>query len=368
MPAELKIQKMKSIEKSLKRLYTSPSKPSAFGGAHKLIQAAAKNNVSKNDVKKWLSGQDSYTMHKKVIRRFPRRKYILLGIDDLWQADLADMNQLKTENDGISYWLVVIDTFSKFVWLKAIKDKRGTTVTSAFAAIVVESQRSPKNLNTDKGTEFVNATFSQFMKKMKINFYTAENPDTKACFAERVIRTIKEKLFRYMTHNNTNRYIDALQDIVTSYNYSVHGSTKMKPAEVNADNEDIVRQQLSAKRDKDRKSASKFKSSETVKLATAKGPFRKGYESAWTEEIFRIADCFATNPPTYQLEDLAGEKIVGRFYAEELQRASLKTQYKIERILRTRKRKGFAAESLVKWMGYPLSMSSWVPTSDINDI
>jgi hypothetical protein len=83
-------------------------------------------------VKEWLETQDPYTLHKPVVKEFPRRKTFAKGIDDLFQADLADMRNLASSNDGNSYILTCIDVFSRYAFAVPVKDKRGLTVAAVF--------------------------------------------------------------------------------------------------------------------------------------------------------------------------------------------------------------------------------------------
>ena len=96
--------------------------------------------------------------------------------------------------------------------------------------------------------------------------------------------------------------------------------------------------------------------------------FEKGYLPGWTEEIFTIFKQIRRNPPVYQLKDYNGEKLEGTFYESELQEVK-KTDdvYKIEKMIKQRKRRG-QTEYLVKWMGYPDSMNSWVAEKDLLDM
>jgi hypothetical protein len=232
------------MEGTLKKLYFDPDSPVAFAGAARLIKEARKYGISRTDVTGWLSGQDAYTLHKGTTKRYKRRRYTLLGIDDLWQADLADVSNLARHNDGYKFWLVIIDAFSKFLWVVPIKNKLGSTVADALNQVMLNKNRKPRNLNTDSGTEFTNRQVQQLLKTNDVNFYTAKNPDTKASFAERVIRSIKGRVYRYMTHKNSKRYIDDLDRLVAGYNNSLHRSIGMAPIEVTPDTEDTVRRRL----------------------------------------------------------------------------------------------------------------------------
>ena len=109
-----------------------------------------------------------------------------------------------------------------------MKNKTASSLVQAFDSILCE-ERKPEKLRTDKGTEFVNESFEQYLKKQRVQFYTAKN-EPKAVVVERVNRTLKSKLYRYFTGVNSLRYIDFLQDIVDSYNNTYHRSIGRAPA------------------------------------------------------------------------------------------------------------------------------------------
>jgi len=134
-------------------------------------------------------------LHKPARKNFKRRRITIKGLDDLWQADLAEMGNYAKDNKNFKYLLVVIDCFSKFLWAKPLKNKTGPEVTNAMIAIFNESKRSCINLNTDQGTEFYNVHFKKLMQKHNINHYSTFTVK-KAAIVERVIRTLKERLYK----------------------------------------------------------------------------------------------------------------------------------------------------------------------------
>ena len=101
---------------------------------------------------------------------------------------MAFVQDLAKENDGVNYLLVVIDVLSKYVWVRPMKNKTARSLLEAFDSILSEG-RKPEKLRTDKGTEFVNESFQQYLKKKDIQFYTANN-EPKASVVERVNRTL----------------------------------------------------------------------------------------------------------------------------------------------------------------------------------
>jgi len=146
-----------------------------------------------------LSGQETYTLHRLVRRNFQRRRIIVSSIDDQWQADLIDLTKLKKLNNGHTFVLSVIDVFSKFVWAEPLKNKTSKSVLKTFAKIVNRSGRKPLFLYKDRDLEFTNKLFQRWLKKKQIHFLTPQNQETKAAIAERMIRTLLSRVWRYFT-------------------------------------------------------------------------------------------------------------------------------------------------------------------------
>ena len=162
-----------------------------------------------------------------------------------------------------------------------------------------------------------------------------------------------------MTHKNTKRYVDALPDIVQSYNNSYHRSIGRAPSDVTSENADVIAERLYPPKPK--KFKWKYNVGDSVRLSMGRAVFRKGYLGGWSEEIFKVTQKYPTDPVTYGIADAADEPIKGKMYEHELQRVDKPADdyYLIERVVRTRK-KGGKVQYLVKWQGYPESMNSWV--------
>ena len=276
------------------------------------------------------------------------------GIDKIWAADLADMRALSKENDGYNFLLLVIDTFSKYGWIVPLKDKKGETIVKALKEIFKESGRRPDKLWTDKGREFFNKDVRDL-----VYLYATENEE-KSSIAERWIRTMKEKMFKYFTDYNTNKYIDVLPELVEDYNNTVHSSTKLTPTDASKEENELkVWSNLYPDRYKTSRLNPKFSVGDRVRITKKKTVFEKGYTTRWTEEIFTIKEIRETNPLTYKLEDLQGEEIEGTFYEPELQKTEQQI-YRIEKIIKKEKGRSF-----VKWKGYPDKFNSWVDNKDL---
>jgi len=291
-------------------------------------------------------------LHKPIRKNFIRRRIIIKGLWDLWQADLAQMDLYASDNKNYKYILIVIDCFSKFIWGRPLKTKTGKEVSEAFKEILLESKTRPKNLQTDQGKEFFNRDFQSLMKINGITHYNTYSI-TKAAIAERAIRTIKEKLFKYFSLNGSYRWIDILQDIIKDYNGNIHRTINMKPRDVNKRNEQL----LLETRYNHMKIAGrgKFKIDDVVRISKARHAFSKGYTPNWTTELFKIKKIQHTNPVTYILGDMEGQLIKGSFYEPELQLAKYSDVYLVEKILRKKGNK-----VLVRWLGFDKSHDSWI--------
>ena len=115
--------------------------------------------------------------HKPITRNFRKRRVISYGIDEIWAADLVEIQKFSKWNKGIKYLLMVIDVFSKYGWVAALKDKKTESVSLAFDLIFKKSKRKPDKLWTDKGSEFIRKHFKEFLKKNKIKLYHNENEE-----------------------------------------------------------------------------------------------------------------------------------------------------------------------------------------------
>ena len=161
-------------------------------------------------------------LHQPIIRKFEKRKVYSTFKDNIWGIDLADMQLLSKYNKGIRFLLCVIDIFSKYAWVVPLKDKKGISIVKAFQSILKQSNsRKPNKIWVDKGSEFYNAYFKKWLRDNNIIMYSTHN-EGKSVVAERFIRTLKGKIYKYMTSISKNVYIDKLDDIVDEYNNTYH--------------------------------------------------------------------------------------------------------------------------------------------------
>ena len=105
------------------------------------------------------------------------------------------MQLISRFNKGFRFLVCVIYTYSKYVWVNSLKDKKGITITNAFQKILNESNRKPNKTWVDKGSEFYNRSIKSFLQNNDIEMYSTYNK-RKSVFAERFIRTLKNKIYK----------------------------------------------------------------------------------------------------------------------------------------------------------------------------
>ena len=293
-------------------------------------------------------------LHKPARKRYPRRRVILKGIDDLWQADLVEMIPYARFNGGHKYLLTVIDCFTKYAWAVAVKSKSAGDVMRAMSS-VFKIHKSPKNLQTDQGREFYNVEFQRLMDKFGVNHYSTQS-NLKASIVERFNRTLKSEMWKQFSLRGSYRWIDIINSLLDRYNNKVHRSTGMKPVSVTE--ADVIKIMKRLYPPLSRSVATRppgYTEGDYVRISKQKTVFDKGYTPNWSTEIFRVARVRLTNPSTFLLEDYRGRPVKGGFYAQELQRVSYPDVYLVEKVLRKRGNKAY-----VKWLGFDNSHNSWI--------
>src|SRR3981189_2597159 len=208
-----------------------PQAPCCLWGVSALVHASG---LSPAVVKDWFKGQSSYSLHKPARKRYSTLHYITSGINYQWQADLVDMQAYARDNDGFKHILNVIDMFSRRAWAEAVKSKTKRDMVGAFTTIF--GSEKPIKLQTDQGVEFESRDMQRFFPVNDVEQFSVKS-QFKAAMVERLNRTLKTKMWRFFTHNNTRRWLEVLPKLVAGYNKSHHRSIDTTPNKVNEENE-----------------------------------------------------------------------------------------------------------------------------------
>ena len=253
-------------------------------------------------------------LHKLVIKKFEKINVYSQFKDNIWGEDLADMQSLSGKTKGIKYILCVIDLYSKYAFLVALKDKKGISIVNSFNEIIKQSNKKPNKIWVDQGGEFYNNVFEKWLSYNDIIKYSAYN-EGKSVVAERFVKTLKNKLYKNMTAISKNVYYDVLDDIVNEYDNTKHSTIKIKPINVKNNKRVYI--------DEHNEKESRFEVGDRVRISKFKNIFAKGYTPNWSTEIFIVDKINYTVPYTYNLKDLNDEEIIGSFYVKELQKTKL---------------------------------------------
>jgi hypothetical protein len=346
--------------------YTNPSHPIAFSGVNNIYKYY-EGVLKVKEIENLLASVESYTLRReyKNLRRNPSFSHFKRY---QFQADLIDIQKFARWNDGVKYIFAVIDTFTRKAWVRPCKDKTANSILNAFKEILQEAKKPPLTLVTDRGSELRNKNFMLFCKNMKIKFFH-NFTSVHAAYVERFNRTFQNLIYKYMSQFKTRRYIDNLQNFVSSYNNREHRMIAMSPEEAEDEkNHEKVALKMLSYHNTIKYEKPKYKINQLVRIALQKGVFHRGYNEQSNFEVFNIYDIKQTLPkPLYLLETYdKKEKLVGGFYAHELTPVNSNI-FKVEKVIKQRKVRG-QLQYFVKWKGYDSTHNSWIDANDITEV
>ena len=216
----------------------------------------------------------------------------------------------QIENNGVKYLPVRQVLFDRTVNAKGKKTKDSQETVKTFSSMITKRNR-PEKIWVDKGTEFAGA-FKKFCTAEGIQVYSTKR-ETKAAFAERTIRSLKNILYRYM-EDFGYKYIHKLPQFIITLNSRKNSSIDMRPNTVkNCDSMSI----LYSKPLREFKKPT-FKIVDRVRLSKYDLPFRKCYKPQFRREVFEIVAIATRKPPKYTIRDEQREVVQGKFYQKEL--------------------------------------------------
>ena len=245
-----------------------------------------------------------------VIKKFQRIQIQTHYKNECWSIDLIDRSSLAKYNKNYKFIFTIIDNNTKYAWPIPLKYKSGKSTTTAFKSLIEKTKRKPDKIWSDRGKEFYNKTFLDFLKQNEIQFYST-NSDLKAVFVERFNRTLIDLIKKPKYIEGEACWLNHLDAAMEKYNNRVHGTTKMTPFEAN-------NQPIDPSTFVNKPKQPKFQVGDYVRVPDKRNLYSKGYTTNWNREFFKIHKINPTNPVTYGLVDENNEQIEGKYYEQEL--------------------------------------------------
>lgn len=320
--------------------FLTPGRREAFSGITNLLREDRRRR--RRDVVRDLEGIDAYTLKREIKRPRVYNPYMVWEPRKLFQIDLIDFfadKGMVQRNGGHRYLMCVIDSFTRYLWVKPLKRKNQVVVTAAYRELSRQFGRQPQRLLCDAGGEFVSDRFRALLGSLGTVFIVKNG---KAGTVERVQRSLQRLIYTFITATGDKRFIDRLPALLRTYNTRRHRIIKMSPAEAEEEENlntvrDNVREYYAkalAKRQRPR-----FKLGDKVRVKIRRQSFTRGYQNQFTDRVYVVTSINAVLPrPMFSVAPLSeaqeeeffrrneGDEVAeyGRdtYYAEELQRVS----------------------------------------------
>lgn len=218
----------------------------------------------------------SVELHKPVRHKFPTRKVFVNSKDQTWSMDLADMSTWKSENDGYTYILMIIDVFTRWAAARPLKTKSAAEVLAALKDVIEESGRKPQLFWVDEGKEFLNKEMKGWRTTNDVGLYHTYGRG-KSVIVERLNRTIKTMMWKRLTADNSHQWVDLLPKLIAEYNDTVHSVMKVTPNKASADPELVAKVWNKLRAKQASKAKPKYKVGDIVRISrTIEGHIREG--------------------------------------------------------------------------------------------
>lgn len=351
--------------------YRQPGHPAAFSAPGAV---ARELGISSSKAKHALEHVDSYVLHREYKRPRKFNPYFIYAKRELIQGDLIDVQKLAQNNDGVKHLFLLIDVFTRKIWVLPLQNKSGITVKNALSQWLNSVNPKPKVISVDGGREFWNAPVQRLLADQGVELQLAVGT-SKAAFAERANKTLQILIYKYLTDRESVRYIDELAALVDTYNNRGHRTLNfMSPEEAELEeNQNKLLAQAVERYQKVRPKKPKFSEGDLVRVkidAKKITDATRAYAEQFKGEYFKIDSINTLLPiPLYYIRsDNTGELIRGGFYAEELQRVRIKDDvFKISHIISERGR-GRNKQYKVRWQWYGPQWDSWIPAAQVENL
>ncbi|KAL3089246.1 hypothetical protein niasHS_006967 [Heterodera schachtii] len=267
------------------QIYTDPANPGGFAGASALYAAVKKKhpNVKKAEFDDVLQRNTTYTLIKPKREKFRRLRTVPTGF---MTGGLGRLQSTSRKNSGYRYLLLAVDVLSRRMFGSPVKSKKPADVKRAFEEVFGQMPKLPETLYTDRGLEFVAKPMKEFFAENGIKKYETSSKK-KAAVAERAIRTLKTRLYKYFLPKAHLRGPNEISDVNAREVWKRVYGEGLVPADKRP----------------------KIKEGETVRIPEPKHIFEKGYIPNYSDHVYTVDEARSTNPQHYLLKDYYGTKL-----------------------------------------------------------
>lgn len=356
-----------ALKEEIQTSFRRPGHKIAFSAPGTVARAYG---ISQEKARKILEEIDSYVSHREYKRPSIFNPYYVYKRRELIQADLIDISELRAHNNGVRYLLLIIDVFTKKIWVYPLKTKEGLRVREALEDwLDTIGNPVPESFATDAGNEFFNRHVRALLNDRGVRQEKSIGT-CKAAVAERANKSLQVLIYKYLSENQTKEYIGKLPNLVETYNRRGHRTLNfMSPNMADLPRNELdVRAIHVARYAKIARKKLKFNVGEVVRIkleSKVLSPQSRAYKPQFKEEYFVIRDINRRLPiPLYYLKAMdSNEEIQGGFYSNELT-AVRGDEFKIERVIEERG-EGPNRELLVRWQHFGPQWDSWVPATSV---
>lgn len=348
--------------------YTHAGHPTSFSAPGALKNHYG-NRYGTRPILETLQHSDAYTSHREYHKPRVTNPFYIYRKRQQIQMDLIDVSRLKQANKGTTFILVAIDSFTKKAWARPLVTKSAKDTLPAVRSIIESmGEEKPETIFFDRGPEFVNRIVRLYLQEKNIKFIHPSS-EKKAAIIERFNKTLQGLIYRYLTQNQTETYLNRLGFLMISYNSRRHRTVKMAPEDAELpERQHLVLAAHNAHYTKiaGKRKKPKYAVGERVLVKNLpSNRFHRGYHPTFNSEQFEIVSVKTNMPiPMYILKSLNTNEIIeGGFYAEELQPIKGDV-FKVETVLGKRRRGG-KNQILVKWVGFNDTHNSWIDEGNV---
>ena len=341
--------------------------PHSFGGKYRSYEYY--NDHSKQTIDEQFKKNDIYTKFYQYRKAKHHNPTYVYRKREQFQADVIKFpDPLMLEaSKNVANLLIVIDVFTKYVWLFPLKQITGINVAQCLQQLFQENK--PEKFTTDAGKEFLNRKVQQILRDFDVKHFVARGR-SKAAVAERFNLSIQRLIYQLCRYHNTNDWTSdiILQRAKSIYLNRKHRTIKMTPTEAEdpTNKSKLIQIYYEKYREADKtKKKPKFKIGDSVRISSLRTAFDRGYHQNFTTEVWTVSKVLDNLPlARYIVKDEENEELNNVLNENELVAYQPSDVFQIDKVIGTRWRNG-KKQFLVSWLHYDDKFNSWIPAENV---